>query len=252
MKTSMQEFLKNEKLPKFIINNKTLKSIDKISKVFPSIGLVNSKEECIIDNIDIAKETGYKLAYKLTSLLLGKSSKSKLYHLSGERCKQLHNWIAIFSYMMTEYKSFVRLNNGLITLKLFEDIKNGDEILFRKEESLFKVYNKIKIKIKNLKAGIVLPELDSIAEFKRFSIDNVPSKKYHIVFSSVDCDGLWDIATMSMRGITSCQKWSGKYKQALIGSLIDPFVGIMYLTSGSDVNGLGSRMMKRIYCKIHY
>jgi hypothetical protein len=66
------------------------------------------------------------------------------------------------------------------------------------------------------------------------------------VFSSDGKEGAWDIGTMSMRGIRSCQSWNdGEYSHCTIGSVIDPFVGIIYLTSGAKYNEYGSKMIRR-------
>ena len=87
-----------------------------------------------------------------------------------------------------------------------------------------------------------------IAEEKVYSeyiTENVPNNKLKIVFSADGADGAWDIATMSMRGVKSCQSWDGEYKHCTIGSVIDPFVGIIYLTSGAKFSDKGSRMIRR-------
>lgn len=63
-----------------------------------------------------------------------------------------------------------------------------------------------------------------------------------IVFSSSGKDGLWDKATMSMRGISSCQAWSGSYRRRLIGTMIDPYAGIIYSLTGKDTKkGMGMK-----------
>jgi hypothetical protein len=69
-------------------------------------------------------------------------------------------------------------------------------------------------------------------------------KKRSIVFSSEGNKALWDIATMSMRGISSCQRWGSGHSPHLIGSMIDPCLGIIYITSGKDTK-YGKRMTKR-------
>jgi hypothetical protein len=67
-----------------------------------------------------------------------------------------------------------------------------------------------------------------------------------IVFSSKP----WDIATMSMRGIESCQRWSSNaHRNALVGSMIDPYAGIIYLTDGKG-GGKGKRMFARAVVRI--
>lgn len=82
--------------------------------------------------------------------------------------------------------------------------------------------------------------------FPKLGLKNCSKKlgKNRIVFSSEGNQALWDIATMSMRGISSCQRWSSNLKTHLIGSMIDPCVGIIYITSGKDTK-YGTRMMKR-------
>jgi len=65
-----------------------------------------------------------------------------------------------------------------------------------------------------------------------------------VVFSSANKNGMWDIATMSMRGFTSCQSWNGCYKRNLIGSMVDPFLGIIYITDGTR-NKKGPKMLRR-------
>lgn len=50
-----------------------------------------------------------------------------------------------------------------------------------------------------------------------------------IVFSGSGNRGLWDIATMSERGIESCQSWNGGASGRLIGSMLDPYCGIIYI-----------------------
>jgi hypothetical protein len=251
MHTNIQEFLKNEKLPKFLTKHKKLANITKVSKVFPSIGLPNCSETCKFDNSDLAKNTAsilvehivYNILYckfsdrEYEARFLGKSKLDKITYW-----KTISNSIRECNYAT----SYVVVNNGKISIKLSDDIiDNTNKVIFRKDESLFRVYNKICEISKSEKLGIKFPKLETIKEFKQFSTENIPVKDYQIVFSSNGQEGLWDIATMSMRGIQSCQSWRGKFKTQLVGSLVDPCVGIMYLTSGKSINDLGSKMIKR-------
>lgn len=70
-------------------------------------------------------------------------------------------------------------------------------------------------------------------------------KKKHsnlkIVFSSDRKEGVWDLATMSMRGTPSCMSWAQRKAYHLVGSIIDPYCGIIYLTNGID-DGYGPNM----------
>lgn len=63
--------------------------------------------------------------------------------------------------------------------------------------------------------------------------------KSSVVFSSDGPEGFYDIATMSDRGIKSCQAWdeNKRYSTGTIGTLLDPYVGIIYTTDNTSVPG---------------
>jgi hypothetical protein len=65
-----------------------------------------------------------------------------------------------------------------------------------------------------------------------------------VVFSASGKEGAWDIATMSMRGISSCQSWNATRSYQLVGSITDPCCGIIYLTNGKKTK-YGQEMMYR-------
>jgi hypothetical protein len=69
-------------------------------------------------------------------------------------------------------------------------------------------------------------------------------RRRKIVFSGSGYRALWDIATMSMRGISSCQSWNGSHRSKVIGSMADPYCGIIYTTTGKETNK-GTRMSRR-------
>lgn len=69
-------------------------------------------------------------------------------------------------------------------------------------------------------------------------------KNLKLVFSSNNFKGAWDLATMAMRGIRSCQSWTDSYRSKLVGSIVDPYVGIIYLTNNNLLSH-GTRMMRR-------
>jgi len=52
----------------------------------------------------------------------------------------------------------------------------------------------------------------------------------YIGFTANGMQGLWDLATMSMRGVCSCMHWQNSHSKHLIGSITDPFLGMVYLT----------------------
>lgn len=78
---------------------------------------------------------------------------------------------------------------------------------------------------------------------------NQELKKVKLVFSAADEAGAWDLATMSMRGIKSCVRWEGQHATCLIGSLLDPGCGILYLTNGSKTP-YGSKMLFRAIVRL--
>lgn len=155
--------------------------------------------------------------------------------------------------------------DGKIVLKLYKDVidpnekntYNGvvrDKILYKKGQSWHSIYSGIRENCAEY--GINVQPIATTEAGRVFDRENIPNKKFNIVFSSEGNEGAWDIATMSMRGIKSCQRWDGEYPRCLIGSIFSRFVGIMYLTSGvpsenyGAYTGLGSKMIRR--CVVRY
>lgn len=81
-----------------------------------------------------------------------------------------------------------------------------------------------------------LKKRDSI--FPAIGLKNYKKKDGNltVVFSATGNRALWDLATMSMRGVSSCQSWSGftVHCKRLIGSMADPCCGIIYTTDGRN------------------
>ncbi len=252
--TSIQEFIDKKELPAFL--KKGLNQFSKVGKVYPKIGLPNCSEDIVLDNDNFVMESAKILiqafsyifddpAIRLYSYKTYYSTKK----VTEKKLKAIYNLGEVLGKLIRSLSPAnlsIHSSNGKISLKLCTDICDKDgSVVYKKGESLFKVYNKIYQALTELKCGIRIERLDSMPEFKRFSSDNLPHDRFQVVFSSDGIDGLWDIATMSMRGITSCQSWDGQYKKALIGSIVDPFVGLIYITSGTNMNKLGSKMIKR-------
>lgn len=70
------------------------------------------------------------------------------------------------------------------------------------------------------------------------------TKSYRIGFSSNNISGLWDIATMSMRGVMSCMNWQSAHSKRLVGCFLDPMLGIIYITDGKQTD-YGCSFVKR-------
>jgi hypothetical protein len=72
-------------------------------------------------------------------------------------------------------------------------------------------------------------------------------KKMDICFSSDGVEGLWDIATMSMRGAMSCRHWDNQHARCsynIVRDMAGPNMGIIYFTDGS-MTEYGLSMNKR-------
>lgn len=241
------DVFKDKPFPKWMVSHPIFKDVKKISKVFPGIGLPNCDGDSSIDNGGAATKSAKHLIDQLKYVLGNKKNALGNKKVSKDRQEKLDKCIDLMSQIKKKInkgkKAFISSNNGKVSLTMPDDVVYDDKIVFKKGERLFSVYNKISDMLKDAKLN-TLTSLDTIQEFKDFSSNNVPNAKFKIVFSSDGSNGAWDIATMSMRGVQSCQSWEGSYSKALIGSVIDPFVGIIYLTSGSNTK-YGSKMMRR-------
>ncbi len=148
------------------------------------------------------------------------------------------------------------LPDGRIKFILRQQVSFGDKPVGLVGENLPRVYGKAKKIVDEYFASIGsdvrLRGLDNIPAIKIFNSRNIPLNGgvMNVVFSATGQKGAWDIATMSMRGISSCQTWEvGKdpteYNACVIGSVASNYVGIIYLTTGKDYEGMGPRMIKR-------
>lgn len=256
MTVRVKDFIQNTKLPQFLSNSPILNQFDKVDKVFPGIGLPNSKEEITLNNTNFVESSAINLVGAIAAVIdtpRYRLTQYKVYYprknVSADKLLEMSAFGAVLGklhYHMVSSTKLVLSEGGKVSIKLAQDICDSKmRVVFKNGESLFRVYNKIYEAINSFKSGIKIEKLDSMPEFKRFSSDNLPNDKFQVVFASDGIDGLWDITTMSERGILSCQSWDGQYKNNLVGSIVDPFVGIIYLTSGSNINSLGSKMIKR-------
>jgi hypothetical protein len=269
------DLFRGKAVPPFFKDHNLFRNPIKVQKVFPSIGLPNFRDKANIDKclIDVKKEGTYvhNLLKTMTDMMIvardGVALKAdRLQYLETKEGRDVAraklNEIYNFSNVLTTLSACVdpynkdvltgaiQTSEGKIVLKLIKDISDANgKIVFRKDESLFKVFNKTKDKCATFE--VQFASLEQSESFKIFSKENIPNKEFSIIFSSEGSEGAWDIATMAMRGIKSCQRWDGEYPRCLIGSILSKFVGVMYLTSGvaSDPNAgysnLGTKMMRR-------
>lgn len=217
MKTSS---IKNsKKLPKFITSHKIFTKFKTIEKVFPEFGLKNCsiRVNKIINSATIAE------AYRI-------------------------NLIKRFSQVTSNYYTYGISNNASVIVTLLKKCKGSDFII-----------NGTLSVPKSLKGHVPTTFSSAYCKcrfgaydtdyYERRGYGNVAkplnlTSKAKVVFSSDGRQGMWDIATMSMRGISSCQSWNGSYKRNLVGSMIDPCVGIIYIQDGAPCTK-GSRMKRR-------
>src|ERR1039457_1057613 len=275
------DIFKDKVIPAVISGHPLFKTPRAFTKVFPSIGLSNFKDKASIEKClkDIKKDGSYVFMLFVSMVDIVNRSQIELLQqvdvlqfLSAKEVREQQqekiNEIFEFSNILSSLKNLldpyqpenlnesIDLSTGKISLKLSQSIKNNKEkVVFKKGESLFTIFNKIKDRSAKLGANKTIP-LDQTNQFKIFSKENLPNKEFSIVFSSDGAEGAWDILTMSMRGIRSCQGWTNDYPKCLVGAVYSKFVGIIYLTSGALSEDfppyikLGTKMMRR--CIIRY
>lgn len=254
--TTPQEFFKAKPVPKWMSSHPVFKDIKKIHKIFPGIGLPNTKEDYVVDNTATVVSSASQLLGRLNAAFIKRKASlakfadthPKMGNARKIQLTQLCETFEQLADLTTKSKNDFIIKNAKnrTTINIPADIKVSgiDKPYLKKGEGLFRAYGKLNTTLREHKfAG--LPELERMHEFKQFSADNIPGTPFKIVFSSTGPDGLWDIITMSMRGVVSCQSWGGQYHKCLIGSVLDPFVGIIYLTSDEKFNDYGSKMIKR-------
>lgn len=116
-------------------------------------------------------------------------------------------------------------------------IKHGVKFAGSNDEELwFRICEKI--------LGTPFAYLALASDYLNLKLFRFQNKDSRIVFSCENKVGAWDIATMSMRGIRSCMSWDAANAPALVGSIIDPCCGIIYLTDGKDTK-YGTNMLYR-------
>lgn len=242
--------------PEWLRSHTVFKELTKIDKVFPKIGLPNFKEPCDIMNTAEATAEATRLGNKIVAELnaysralytkldaeLKANAKER-----GETCAKMQSLINLINNVVysMNYGDYAKVVEGRVVLRLRADIFEppAKNPVFRKDEAILRVLGKVQEMIAEYKIEFV--KSDQYQEFKDFSRVNVPNKKYTIAFSSSGEDGAWDIGTISMRGVTSCQSWNAPQSRGLIGSISSKFVGVIYLASEQEIPGYGSKMLNR-------
>lgn len=252
----MIDYITNSKkpYPDWLKNHKVFQELPKIDKVFPKFGLPNFQESCEIMNSSEASAEATRLGNRIITEL--QRTQNTLYNLletalrengkdRNEKCYKLQSLISLIASIQysIRYNDYIKLEEGKVALRLRSDIfSESSTPIFKKNQGLISVIGKI---YESLTPFIKMTPLDQFEEFKSFSKYNIPNKQYKVVFSSTGEEGAWDIGTMSMRGIISCQAWTSPQSRGLIGSIASKFVGVIYIASGQNIDPYGSKMLYR-------
>ena len=288
---STELFTDKAVVPQFIKDHKLFNAPVPVQKIFPSIGLPNFNEGVKIQKsmTEIRKENGYVLNLltvmhaNITAAVAIMETKmgAMQFLVSAEKREANRALVEKQDYWCSLAKEVVKscdptnkdvvqngieLNNGLVELKLLNNIANttNKKTIYGKGASLIGTYNKLRTSL--MEVDIPMADIEQAEQFKIFCKENIPNKLFEVIFSSTGKDGAWDLLTMSMRGIRSCQRWQGEYPRCLAGSILSKFVGMIYITSGApaeshqaeDTNSgkhsafpsLGTKMMRR--CVVRY
>ena len=120
----------------------------------------------------------------------------------------------------------------------FEIIEKGNSILIQLSKSLILKHFKLNADrdlielVEQLKNA--LPKTEK-AKLNKVKLNMKPDlgKNLSICFTSEGNKGYWDLATMSMRGVSSCMRWGSEHAPSLIGTILDPYAGMIYITDGT-------------------
>jgi len=229
---NIKDYVESSKLPFWIKNHYIFKNANYVSfyKIFPSIGLDNCKEKIIIKNnngLRYAQELRDDLKYNILYTFKFKDNNFRIC-----LCNQLQ---------------FDVVDKKVFSIKLSKDIVYNDKKIFKAGTSAMKVYNTILKEYTTNDPNLL--RLEDLTNFKNFSSNNFSSKEMEINFVSTGLDAIWDFATISMRGVVSCQSWVNPQSRGLIGTIVNPFVGLIYISS-SEQTIYGPKTFKR--CLVRY
>jgi len=221
--------------PNFITGSKIVSANTELEKIFPKLGLPNSQEP-----IDIKFDLSTVQLDKIIHLAVRKF----IQHWNEDRPLTNMKGLELFKmsrviYLLEELNRRFNKKNGFTYTKdkvlLTSSIPSYDgKVLIKSGTDVFELVKTLfDHSAKYVKVDLVSPE-----EISK------QCKKMQIAFSSEGVDGAWDIATMSMRGIKSCMRWEARQCSALLGSIVDPCCGIIFLTNGNKTP-YGSKMLFR-------
>jgi len=248
----------SKKYPPFIRSHKVIKSFARQEKVFPKIGLKNCEKA-----FDLGEEQEIGILFYLDQLrqLLANEAANQV----DSSYNDGYGWVydqyltvkeqfraaikTITDGLESNPRTFISQKNNKTTLILPVDL-TAFEKQFVQGQDLFFVLRGIREIAGTPALGyagygpLALTRMDSLFGAMN-SFENVLNvNDLKVVFSGSGGKGLWDLATMSMRGVSSCQRWGNKHAKALAGSMVDPYAGIIYITNNKK-SRRGLKMIRR-------
>jgi hypothetical protein len=248
--------------PAWIKSHRVFKSLSKIDKIFPRIGLPNFTEQIVVYPTESVKANARQVVrFALSEFALKvQDLKTKLaaeLTVNGrernEKCNATQSAINIINALLhsCSNKELTSIIEGKVGITLPCDVFSGASStpVFKKGEAFFKVLNKINLVLNEIIPGYKI-NYEADMYFKEYSKLNLPSKELTMTFASTGPEGAWDIATASMRGIASCQTWTAAQSRGLIGSISSKYVGIVYVSGTTDYPPYGKQMMFRTLIRL--
>jgi hypothetical protein len=226
--------------PDFIRHSAGLYPGITIEKVFPKIGLPNSKE-----SIDVKFDFTHMKLDRVIHLAVNRyiaefNNRKSLEEYQGLELFNVARILYILGELNRRFSRQYGLDIDDNSVCLSDAIPSCDgKVLVKAGTDCFKLVQELFVQGAKY-AKVELVSHDKIAE---------QCKNLEIVFSSSELNGAWDLATMSMRGIKSCMRWEARQSLALVGSITDPCCGIIYLTNGTKTQ-YGSKMLFRALVRV--
>ena len=227
--------LKSKRYPVFIRDNSTIKKYPEPIKKFTKTGILNG-------------ETKYTHKSKLT-----------LTQYVAILCRDLKNYST--SMVSAGWANHFNNLTKLISQITVSSIKKSNILVMPIEIKFYSSYRGKKVLYK--KGTSLLSLIASLCRDYNYRFGRADSVYHQLLDSGIDLqlswnkslkivfsDHPWDIATMSMRGINSCQAWGKIQSPALIGSILDPNMAIVYLTDGKAHKSYGQRMLARCVVRL--
>lgn len=225
----------DKRFPNFITGSKVISSNTEIEKIFPKIGLPNSKEPINI-KFDVSSVQLDKIIHLAIKKFMQEwQENNPLARLKGLELFKMSRVVYLLEELNRRFNKKIGFAYVKDKVLLTASIPSYDgKVLVKNGTDIFKLVKTL------LSYGSKYVKVDLV------SADEISAqcKKMYLAFSSDDIDGAWDIATMSMRGVKSCMRWEARQCGALVGSIIDPCCGIIYLTNGVKTE-YGSKMLFR-------